>query len=469
MHDAPGRRNIIRNTITRNAIANAAGVVLPAVVAIAATPLLIHALGTARYGILSLQLAALVLLGVNDFGISRAIVLVAVGRGGFGAADIRQATTEAGLHLSISLALVMALVGVGAILTAFIFVGDQNDLLISSLLTVISAALSLVTLPLRANMEVEERFFILNIWRTIATSLLFVAPLAAILVVPSLTSAAIGLLISRLVVLSGFMFVSRQRPLAQIASSYMTFIEELWRRRLSDIHMTLIRRGAWLGLGGLLSTFIGYSDRFVLASLASATAVGHYVVASELTTKLWLIVGALSIAATPRLAAAWKDDGHSQFNRFFAGFAGAIATIALASHIFLIVLGEKLLQLWLGTAYAPIIYEIVKILSIGISLNCLAQANYILLVIGRRERSGAILQLVSLPITILALSIGAWKAGAVGAAWAFTIRLAIDAFVVRWIVNHQIDLGGRHGVRAWLLALFGLVLIAIYFADGLRR
>ena len=456
--------------IVRNAAANAAGVVVPALVAIAATPMLIRVLGSAVYGMLSLQLAVLILFGVNDFGISRAIVLVAVGEGGFASPAQRAATVEAGLQLSMTLGTVLLAASFLVIGTARAIVPSSSDIVISSLLTVASASLSLLTLPLRASMEVEERFVLLNVWRTVATALLFLAPLGAALIQPTLTATAIGLLLSRILVLGGYLRVARAVDVRHLLDGFPAFLERLRHRQIGPLHRLLLRRGGWLGLAGLISTFIGYSDRFVLGAIGTAADVGHYVVASELVTKLWLIVGALTIAATPRLAAAWERPESNDFGRLFPRYYWAVAGIAVMSHAFLIGVGDAFLKLWLGHAgYAPIIAQVMKILSIGISLNCMSQTNATLVNIARRERSGATVQMIFLPVTIGLLAAGVWLAGPVGAAWALTLRLVIDAFVFRYVVHRQVGAAGRHGVRTWQLGAMLVLLLAIYFADRWLR
>ena len=437
--------------------------IVPAAVAIGATPPLLHVLGASQYGILSIQMALLVMLGVNDFGISRAIVLVSVGEGGFHRPETRIATAEAGLHLSISLAIALIMLGTLGCIITFAILPSQPDVINSTLLTVLSAGISLVTLPLRASMEVEERFVVLNIWRSVATSLLFGAPLAAALIAPTLTAAATGLLASRIVVLGGYIVFAETRSLSIIFQTYSHFLAEIWHRRIGNVHRTLIRRGLWLGIAGLASTLIGYSDRFVLSVFARSSDVARYVIASELVTKLWLIVGALTIAATPRLAAAWESGDKDRFDTFFMRFAGAIAIIAFASHVFLLTAGTFFLRKWLGTGFVPIIPQIVHILSIGISINCVSQANFTLVNIGRRERSAATVQFIYLPITFVTLAIGIRIAGPIGAAWAFTGRLILDAFVIRWIIYKKVGDTDRHGVRSWQILLMLGLLVIIYF------
>src|SRR5690606_33615505 len=63
-----------------------------------------------------------------------------------------------------------------------------------------------------------------------------------------------------------------------------------------------LHKAGWLGLTNVLSMLTAYLDRFVLGFFGSAVAVGQYVIAQEVVTKLWIAIGAVTSAATPRLA-----------------------------------------------------------------------------------------------------------------------------------------------------------------------
>ena len=62
----------MRRTLSRNLIVNVVGMTLPIVTSFVTVPLYIHAIGAARYGVVTLTWILLGYLGVLDFGLSRA-------------------------------------------------------------------------------------------------------------------------------------------------------------------------------------------------------------------------------------------------------------------------------------------------------------------------------------------------------------------------------------------------------------
>lgn len=456
--------NFLRSNIIRNSGANLAGAILPAIAAIAATPFLIENLGVANFGILSLQIAILVIIGVNDFGVSRAIVLVCIDKGGFAKSEAREAAAEAGLHLTFTMALAVIVLGCSAVLLASFFTKIQSDLLVSLVLTVLSAAISLVSLPLRAILEVQERFVILNVWRTIASTLLFVSPWLMTSIEASLTYAAIGILVSRILATFAFAIIAKLKTIREIAASYLDFIRNIRLMPADSLHRILIRRGYWIGLGGILSSLIAYGDRFILGVMAAPEQLGFYVVATELSTKLWLVVGAISVAATPRLASTWGGSDNPKFRYIFDRYAIIMGSIALASHLFLVAFARPVMEIWLQNNFHQLMADIVKVLSIGISMNCLSQANFTALNISGREKSGAMVQFFFAPFSIVVLLVGVALYGPIGAAWAVTVRLFIDAFVVKWLLSKGLDSTRVCGVSTLHMILFGGLLVGIYFA-----
>lgn len=465
---------IPRQRLWRNAIFNLAGVVLPAVVALLCTPPLLKAIGPTLFGMASIQLAVLVLVSVNDFGISRAVVLVAIERGGFHATGQRLAAVRAGIELVMLIALlVLAISVLGYLGGIAVGMGAHDDRLLSWLLVGVAAAISLPTLPLRARLEIEERFGILNLLRSFGSSLLFAAPLLAAWIHPSLTAIGIAHVLSRLLLLllfaavSGFgMLGGMQHAIPRIVAARKHLAQSL------PMHAALIRRGGWLGLAGFTSMIIGYADRFVLGIVLGAVSVANYAVASELATKVWLVVGAFTAAATPRIAGGMARtlDGvtaeeNTQWKTHFRLLALAVTATALFSHGVFSFGGKPLLSLWLGKAFHPEMTTLLAILSFGIAVNCISQLNYLLLVVKGGERAAAKLQFIVLPVTIVTSAITARFWGPAGVAAAFSLRLIADAMVIRYLLDRRVaDIGisYRQIILMTLLCLAMLIIALVY-------
>lgn len=453
-----------RIKLARNSIFNIIGVVVPALVALACTAPLLAILGAAKFGLVSIQLAVLILLSINDFGVSRAIVLVSIARGGFTDSSERAHTVRAGLELVLLLsASVLILTLLGTVVFAIATHNKLGDTVLSWLLVGIAASIALPVLPLRAKLEVEERFGMLNLFRSASSSALFLAPLIAVWITPTLASAALGHLISRMIVFLAFAAFSSSALFRDLPARMGRLVAAI--PNLSDfpMHSALLSRGSWLGIAGLVSTVIGYVDRFALGLLATATAVAHYAVAAELATKIWLVVGAFLAAATPKIAGGWQNKDDS-WRAPFQFLAILVCSMAIGLSAFFNFFGDLVLRRWLGAGFDAEMVPVLAILSIGITINCISQLNYLILLVAGGERAAAKLQLLVLPLAIVSSVLVAPRWGAVGVAWVFTGRLILDCFVIRYMTS------ARPGARqsgisyGWLLTMSAII-VSIHFAS----
>lgn len=78
---SPGSRGIARNIVW-----NQAGYLVPVLVALGAVPVLVDALGSARFGVLTLIWAVVGYFTLFDFGLGRALTQHFAAEGGSGAA-----------------------------------------------------------------------------------------------------------------------------------------------------------------------------------------------------------------------------------------------------------------------------------------------------------------------------------------------------------------------------------------------
>lgn len=445
---------------------NLLGVALPALIAIVSIPPLLEALGPADFGLLSIQLGVLVLVGVNDFGVSRAVVLVAIDRGGFQNVAERIAVVGAGLSLILPASALLLFAGLALLIGADILAnGAHAANLISWSLVLASSALALPTLPLRASMEVAERFGALNLLRSMAASLLFLAPLIAVQFAPTLIAATAGLVISRIVVLVAFALDAGTPVRRSVKEALDDLRRDARERRLAPLQAELVRRGGWLGAAGTASTLLTYVERFALGLVLGAAAVANFVIAAELATKLWLIVGAFLAAATPRIASGWSGRVGGSFRGDFRLLAVSVLFVALAFHGAILFGGDTILRFWLTDQYDPAMSELLRILSIGVTMSCLSQVNYLLLVISGRERVAAFLSMFWLAPSVIVSLAAAHAFGAPGVAWTFAFRHLADVFLVKLLVARAGEPGLQSGLPYSLAMAWTAVVMGLYAAS----
>lgn len=450
----------------RDPAANALGILIPALAALALTPFLLARLGSEAFGILSIQTAVLFLLGVNDFGVARAVMLEGIARGGAGRAGPRVAAVTRGLHLALALAALVLVAG--GLLTGLALAGRaNNDVLASSLLVIAAAAVSLPAMPLRASLEIDRRFVALNLIRGTAAALVFAAPALAILLAgPSLTACALALLASRLAMLAAFAMGARVplgRALGRPFAAFRARLAQGWR--LAPGHRALVRRGGWLGAAGTASMALGYVDRLLVGALAGPVAVASYAVASEMATKGWLVTGAFTAAEAPRMAAAFDAPRRSLPPAGARFLTIAMLAVGAAGLAVALIGGEALLRLWLGADYRPDMLPVLQLLTLGIAISAPGQVNFLLLQVAGHERASAMLQFAWLALTLAATALAVWWLGPVAAAGVYAARLAADALVVRGLLARA---GVSGGVGAPLLIAWTLACVAAWAVLGAR-
>lgn len=412
-----------------NSAANLAGVLSAAAAAIAVTPILLRELGPAGFGIFSIQIGVLSILGINDLGISRAVVLRGIQRGGVRDTRRLANVVTKGITLSAVLALAVVLASPLALSIAYLFGAIGQDGILSWLLLASASAVAVVTLPLRAILEVQERFLVLNALRSISVASLFVGPAVVVLfwqtpwfVTAVILASRIIMLVLHAVVVLPVSRLVRWRQLVPGVGHVL--LAKRWERFAPLVHLA-----GWLGLAGIGSTAIGYVDRFVLGGVNGPAEVAVYTVPAEIATRFWLVTGAVVAAMTPQIAKAWHSKSGSDTARLFKLLAIMLGIVIFPIQILVNVGGEYALRVWLGENFEPRMVGILSVLTLGIVINTASTVNFVAYQVGGRQKAAGVLVLISLPVTFAAYFAAATFAGAEGVAWAFAARLLLDAFV----------------------------------------
>lgn len=429
---------------------NLVGGLLPAIVSLACIPLILKQHGSEFFGIYSIQTALLMVVGLMDLGLSRGIMLVTYDR------DLNPSGTpnkpfKAGLYLTLWGALLVLLITLVVILIIQELRPTTSDIKISTFLSSLSGALTILTLPLRALLEIQGKFGTLNIIRSALACSIPLAPL-----LPGLdndyplTVSALYVFVVRL----GGLFAYRSVcGLKELALNKLPAATKEWQ-------CEFIKRCGWVGLTNVGSLILTYADRLLLASIASATALASFVIAHELATKIWMVTGAVLSATMPKVAADIMKHGSifspdtppASLNKVRLMILGAIVLPSIILTVFL----KYALTIWLGAEYSVDIDVAGKILIAGIALNSMSQFNFGLLQIYKGESQGAQLQLFNISLAVILMAIFIPLYGAVGAAIAFSTRLVVDAYITRALLQ------GKINIRAGFLYVDMTVVVSIF-------
>lgn len=434
-------------SIGRNTLLNAAGLFTPVVVALATVPLFLDAIGTARYGVLSVAWLLLGYFGVFNLGLGRAT--------GNQMAKLREAPVEqrervfwTALVLNGALGIAggacLLLVGYPLVRHVLTLSTELRSELLHGLpwlaLGVPFLTISMVCI---GALEGLERFGAVNAIEVAATAIYQLAPLAvAYAITPSLTSLVAAAACAPIVGgLLAFVACVRLLPLSA-------------RPRLdSGSAGMLFRYGGWVTVSEVLGPLLTVLDRFVIGAVSGPRAVAYYTVPLTLVSRLGLVPRSLARSLFPRFSSLADGD---------ASVVAVEATRALTLVMTPLVVGamvavEPFLHLWIGDSVASHAAPVAKVVLIGLWFNSLGLMPYTLLQARGRPDLPAKFHLIELPPYIVALWLGLSVGGIVGAAAVWTIRVTVDAGLLAVASR----LYGRISVE---LAAPGTLVLAAYLA-----
>lgn len=455
-------RSLTRGALlARNVVLNLGGSVLPAVAALVAVPVLLRALGDARFGILTLAWTTLGYFSVFDLGIGRAVTHAVAHRVG------SDREHEIGTAIWTSLALLLP---IGVLSAALLFavasplatvLGVPTELRGEAVnsFRILALAIPFATLAgaLRGALEARQYFGMVNALRIPHGLITFVGPLAVLPFSRSVTAAVAVLATGRVLLLFAH-FAITARAIPDFANT---------RARWSaPIARTLASFGGWTQVTYIVSPLMATLDRFVVGAVLGIAVVTYYAAPQELVTKLWLFsfavlpvfFSALSTTATrdPERTAALFD----KLMRFTlsAMFLPALLIVALAPDI---------LRLWLGSPFEMQSTMVMQVMAIAVFVNCVGQGGYTLIQgLGRPDITGKY-HLAELPVFALLLWYLLPRYGIMGAAMAWSIRTVGDTMLLLGTCPRLLEQtrGTIARTSLWLVGC-AVVLVGSMFLQG---
>jgi O-antigen/teichoic acid export membrane protein len=404
--------------LARNMAYNFVGTALPAVIAVALLPILTRGLGPERFGILAL--CWLVFTYLTDVGFGRATTKFV--------ADAAARADERGLPAVVATSVaIQALAGllVGAALGLLAWGGIDrlldvspalaNETRVSFMLVAAGVPFVLLSSAYRGVLEAAQRFDHVNAVRVPSSIANYALPAMGVLAGLGLVPIVAALLAARIVTAAAFAWLAvRAEPRAAVLP------------RLHGGYLRpLLTFGGWVTLGSILTPFLAYGDRATLGALAGAEAVGYYAAPAEVVMRLLIIPGSLAATLFPALSAlsAVREATEPTIWRGMK----YVMLIVLVPVGLLVAAGEPALVLWLGEEVGRESATVLPVLALGVAVLSPAYMPMIALQATGRADIPARLYLLEIPffVLLLIILIPAW--GIVGAAAAWSIRVAIDA------------------------------------------
>lgn len=419
------------------------GQLAPALAAAIAMPWLLRGLGAERLGVLSLAWVAVGAFGLLDLGLGRSLTLDVARRLALGTVDEIPAVIR-GTFVMLGLAGVVAGSGVvaarGLLLEALAVPAHLREEVAAALTGIaIAAPFMTASAGLRGVLEAYGRFDLANAVRVPLGVLTYLGPM---LVLPFTTSVAGAVYALASVRVAGTMalFILVRRQVGGGGG-------RLEWRHLRGVMAT----GWWMNVATVAGVALSYVDRLVLGRVLSLAAIAFYATPQEVIGKLTVVPVALSSVLLPALSSASARQS-GELTRLFS--RGLTYTFALLFPVAAIgaALAPEWLALWLGAEFSRASSQAARWLLLSVMLQSLAISPLNLLQAAGRANVTAWLQLLQLPLFVVALVLVVPRFGIDGAAFVFAARMLVDLTLLLISSRRYVpDVAPALGIWRWVI------------------
>ena len=414
--------------IAKNSIYNILGLGLPMIAAIFCIPGLISELGEARFGLLTIIWAVVSYFGILDLGLGRSLTqFISSGKYSKHSKKLKNIISTGMYAL-----FVIGLIG-GIVMSLLSFYGIEfiksipnlSEARLASVLIALSVPATIISSGYRGILEAHHKFDVINLIRVPSGIWTFASPLFVVMFWGnSLVLISIFLVLGRY-----FTFFALACYVYKASNSY-GFNKKIDLKLLRP----LLTEGGWMTLSNITSQFMGFIDRILIGGIISASAVAFYVTPQEITNRLLIIPGSVTLVLFPILSAKFLSSKY-QIKKLFTQSIKTIIAIIFPIAFSVGIFSNEILNLWVNQDFAEHSTLIMQIFTIGIVINSAAQVAFVLLQSAGLSKITAFINIIQLPIFIGILIFFTKKYGVEGAAYAWLARLTIDAIMMFFSVN----------------------------------
>lgn len=407
----------------KNTLWNSLGLILPMIVGFLTIPLLIHGLGTERFGVLTIIWMIIGYSSILDFGLGRALTKLVAEKLGKELYDEIPALIRTSLLLLVGLSFVSA--------AAVFFLSDsivlkwlninpslQPETLNAFRIMAFSIPFVLISTGFRAVLEAHQKFAVVNIIRIPLALITFLGPLLILPFSGALDKIVIVLLLARIIGTGAFFyFLIDTAPEIKSGTQYDT-------KQIKG----LLGYGSWMTITNLVAPLIIYLDRFLIGSVLTMNAVALYVAPFEVVTRLSTLampfVGVLFPAFSTLLSSDKKKAAY-----FYSRGTYLVFLLMFPLTLSIVTIADGGAQLWLGREFGQTSAVVLQCLALGVLINSVGQVPFVLLQGAGRPDIPAKLYLFELPVYVGAILCSLHYFGIVGVAVVWSLRTAVDTFV----------------------------------------
>ena len=442
--------------LARNSALNAAGQLVPLLLAIPILPYVLETLGTERFAVLTLAWTVIGYFGFLDLGLGRAATKFVAGMLGAGRSD------EIGrvVWSSIALQVLLGLAGAALIAVLAPFIAGsilriaEPGLLAETRTTLIVVAFGLPLVLLSGTfsgvLEAHQRFDLVNVVRVPANIATLAVPAIGTALSASLPAIVVGIVLARACALLSFAVLAMRTAggLRPVRPS---------RRLLRQ----LLGFGGWLSVSLLAAPILTYTERLLIGGLRSLTELAYYAVPFEIVARTAVIPSAVALTLFPAFS-------HAQGSRdtIAALFRRPLRLLFLLQWPLLVVFWlfpTEILAAWMNDDVAAAGAHALRLLALAFFFNGFAQVALAgVQGLGRPDLK-AKLDLVQVPLYIACAAVLTARFGVTGAASAKLVFTVLDTAIL-FLFARRLGSGallGSTAVGRHLRAAGVVVLLAV--------
>ena len=405
--------------LARNSALNAAGQLVPLLLAIPILPFVLTTLGTERFAVLTLAWTVIGYFGFLDLGLGRAATKFVAGMIGEGRGDdigrVVWSSLAVQVLLGIAGAAIIALLA--PVIAADVLRISDASLLVETRTTLLVVALGLPVVLLSGTisgvLEAHQRFDLVNLVRVPSNIATLAVPAAGAAADLSLPVIVAGIVTARACALLCFAVLTARvgadlrpvRPSAQLLRQLLGF-------------------GGWLSVSLLAAPILTYTERLLIGGLRSLTDLAYYAVPFEIVARTAVVPAAIALTLFPAFS-------HAQRSRETIAqlFRRPLRLLFLLQWPLLVVLwlfpGE-ILTVWVGRDVAAAGAHTLRLLALAFFFNGFGQLALAgVQGLGRPDLK-AKLDVVQVPLYIACAALLTARFGITGAASAKLLFTFLD-------------------------------------------
>lgn len=445
-----------KKLLIKNTLWNMIGLTLPMLVSVFAVPILIHQIGTDKFGLLSVIWMGVGYFTLFDFGISRALTL--------SISELLGKNSQEDEVIETALTGITGIVILGFIGSTVIFflsetittrmLNIKGGLIQESILAfkILGFGVPVVTFTtaLIGILEAYQRFDLINKVKIIFGIMTFLAPMIVSLYSSNLIYITASLVVIRILTSIIYFFMTIR------LINFLISFEKFKINRL----IKLIGYGGWFTTSSVVSPIMSYLDRFFVGSTLSLSAVTFYTAPYDILTRIQLIPSSISNVLFPALTTSYIGS-RARFKSIYQKSIYLISSISIPTYSFFFLFAPELLRLWLNPDFAENSTLATRWLTVGLIINSIARVPYTMLQsIGRPDLTAKI-HLIELVPYIFLLWFLTLEFGIAGTASAWTIRVIADTVILTAIAQLNYKELNKVTVRIIVLILILCLVFAL--------